>query len=486
MTSATNLRILIVDDNQAIHDDFRKILAPADGGPGTASDAALDDLEAALLDTAAPLVDAAAAPFELVSAYQGKEALGLVRDACEAGAPFALAFVDMRMPPGWDGLETIERVWQVDPALQVVICSAYSDHSWHELRARLGNRESLLILKKPFDTVEVVQFAHALTTKWTLARQVRAHVDELETTVAERTRELVEANLALAEQSRMRERMEAELRLSQKLEAVGQLAAGIAHEINTPIQYVADNLQFLRDATISLSEMASGMLQAAAAARCAATAPLIDQLTQLATAHELDYLSREIPHSLDSVRDGVSRIAKIVRAMKELAHPGPREATPVDLPRALQNALEVTAASYRYVADVETQFAPMPPVVCFGSDLNQVFLNLIVNAAHAIEDKHAGRGRLRVSAKVEGEDAVVAISDTGAGIPEANHDRIFDAFFTTKEVGRGTGQGLAISRSIVVDRHGGSLTFDSQVGVGTTFYVRIPLAGPRPARSVAA
>jgi two-component system NtrC family sensor kinase len=486
MTCATNLRILIVDDNQAIHDDFRKILAPVGGGPGGASDTALDDLEAALLDTQAPMLDATLTPFELVSAYQGKDALGLVSGACAASAPFALAFVDMRMPPGWDGLETIERLWQADPALQIVICSAYSDHSWHELRARLGNRESLLILKKPFDTVEVVQLAHALTTKWTLARQVRAHVDELETTVAERTRELVQANLALEEQSRARERMEAELRLSQKLEAVGQLAAGIAHEINTPIQYVADNLQFLRDATISLSEMASAMLATASAARTEATAPLIDQLAQLAAAHELDYLSREIPHSLDSVRDGVSRIAKIVRAMKELAHPGPREATPVDLPRALQNALEVTAASYRYVADVETQFAPMPPVVCFGSDLNQVFLNLIVNAAHAIEDKQAGRGRLRVSAKVEGDDAVVAISDTGAGIPEANHDRIFDAFFTTKEVGRGTGQGLAISRSIVVDRHGGSLTFDSQVGVGTTFYVRIPLAGPRPARSVAA
>jgi len=178
------------------------------------------------------------------------------------------------------------------------------------------------------------------------------------------------------------------------------------------------------------------------------------------------------------VHDGVTRIARIVRAMKELAHPGPREATAVDLPRALQNALDVTAAAYRYVADVETEFAAMPPVVCFGSDLNQVFLNLIVNAAHAIEDKHEGRGRLGVRTHVEGDHAVIAISDTGAGIPEANRDRIFDAFFTTKEVGRGTGQGLAISRSIVVDRHGGTLTFDSTPGVGTTFFVKIPLAGP--------
>jgi two-component system NtrC family sensor kinase len=473
--------MLVVDDNHAIHDDFHKIFAPPDATAGT-----LDDLEAALLDLPSASVPPPP-PFELVSAFQGREALDHVVAATRDGRPFALAFVDMRMPPGWDGLETIERIWQVDPDLQIVICSAYSDHSWSDLRARLGPRESLLILKKPFDTLEVVQCAHALTTKWELARRVRAHVDELEATVASRTQELVTANDALAEHLRVRERMETELRLSQKLEAVGQLAAGVAHEINTPVQYVADNLQFLRDGVLALSAMASEMVTAATAAHNEATAPLVDRLKALATAAELDYLSREIPVSLDSVHDGVARIAKIVRAMKELAHPGPREATAVDLSRALQNALDVTAATYRYVADVETEFATLPPVVCFGSDLNQVFLNLIVNAAHAMEDKQAGRGQLGIRTSLDGDHAMIAISDTGNGIPEANRERIFDAFFTTKEVGRGTGQGLAISRSIVVDRHGGTLTFDSKVGVGTTFYVRIPIAGPRPqSRSIAA
>jgi two-component system, NtrC family, sensor kinase len=481
MTPETSHRILIVDDNHAIHADFHKIFAPPDATSG-----ALDDLEAALLDLPAPSAPPAP-PFELVSAHQGREALDHVVASIADQRPFAVAFVDMRMPPGWDGLETIERIWEVDPDIQVVICSAYSDHSWSELRARLGARESLLILKKPFDTLEVAQCAHALTTKWTLARRVRAHVDELEATVASRTQQLVQANAALADHIRVRERMETELRLSQKLEAVGQLAAGVAHEINTPIQYVADNLQFLRDGMVALSTMASAMLAAAESSRTAATAQLVDQLATLANAAELDYLCREIPPSLDSVHDGVARIAKIVRAMKELAHPGPREATAIDLARALQNALEVTAATYRYVADVETEFAAMPPVVCFGSDLNQVFLNLIVNAAHAMEDKHAGRGRLGIRTSVDGDYAVIAISDTGSGIPDANRERVFDAFFTTKEVGRGTGQGLAISRSIVVDRHGGTLTFDSRLGTGTTFYVRVPIAGPRPqARSAAA
>jgi two-component system NtrC family sensor kinase len=477
----TSHRILIVDDNHAIHADFHKIFAPPDPANG-----ALDDLEAALLDRPVPTAPPVP-PFELVSAFQGREALDHVIASVAAERPFAVAFVDMRMPPGWDGLETIERLWKVDPDIQIVICSAYSDHSWSELRARLGARESLLILKKPFDTLEVAQCAHALTTKWSLARRVRAHVDELEATVASRTQQLVQANAALAEHIRVRERMETELRLSQKLEAVGQLAAGVAHEINTPIQYVADNLQFLREGMVALSTMASAMLSAAASARTAATSLLVDQLEALAASAELDYLSREIPPSLDSVRDGVSRIARIVRAMKELAHPGPREASAIDLARALQNALDVTAATYRYVADVELELAPMPPVVCFGSDLNQVFLNLIVNAAHAMEDKAAGRGRLGIRTSLDGDHAVIAISDTGSGIPEANRDRIFDAFFTTKEVGRGTGQGLAISRSIVVDRHGGTLTFDSKIGAGTTFYVRIPIAGPRPqTRSAAA
>jgi two-component system NtrC family sensor kinase len=481
MTSATNHRILVVDDNHAIHDDFHKIFAPRD-----ARASALDDLEAALLDTPAPATEPAPV-FELTSAFQGKEALDHVVAAIAEHRPFALAFVDMRMPPGWDGLETIERLWQVDPQLQIVICSAYSDHSWSELRARLGASESLLILKKPFDTLEVAQCAHALTTKWTLARRLRAHVDELEATVASRTQQLLAANAKLADQMKARERMETELRLSQKLEAVGQLAAGVAHEINTPIQYVADNLVFLRDSVLTLTTMATAMLGAAAAARAPATQALVDQLDGLARSAELDYLGTEIPGSLDSVTDGVNRIARIVRAMKELAHPGPREATAVDLPRALQNALDVTAAAYRFVADVETEFAAMPTVVCFGSDLNQVFLNLIVNAAHAMEDKRNGRGRLGIRTSLDGDHAVIAISDTGSGIPEADRDRIFDAFFTTKEVGRGTGQGLAISRSIVVERHGGTLTFESQVGVGTTFFIRIPIAGPRPqTRSIAA
>jgi len=477
MTASTEFRILVVDDNAAIHGDFQKILAPPDAG-----NAEVDDLEAALLGT--PLAATAArASFELVSAFQGREALDHVVAAAAAQRPFALAFVDMRMPPGWDGLETIERIWRVAPQLQIVICSAYSDHSWDDVRARLGVRESLLILKKPFDTIELVQCAHAMTRKWMLGEQLRAHVDALEATVASRTSELVQANAKLADEIRTRERVEVELRLSQKLEAVGQLAAGIAHEINTPIQYVGDNLQFLREGMVALSAMATEMI--AAATDEPATATLAARIAAIAADADVDYLIRELPGAFASIGDGIARIGKIVGAMKDLAHPGPREATHVDLARTLQNALEVTAATYRYVADVELDVPVMPHVVCYGSEIGQVFINLIVNAAHAMEAKHDGRGRLGVRSRIDGGDAVIEISDTGIGIPETIRHRIFDAFFTTKDVGRGTGQGLAISRSIVVDRHGGTLTCESTMGVGTTFRVRIPVAGPAPqARSI--
>jgi two-component system, NtrC family, sensor kinase len=472
MISETDTRILIVDDNPAIHDDFAKILCSQD-----ATADSLDDLEALLLETAtAPTLPMIT--FELVSATQGEDALREVIAGVAANRPFALAFVDMRMPPGWDGLETIEQIWRVDPHIQIVICSAYSDYSWSEVRARVGTSDSLLIIKKPFDSIEVAQSAHTLTTKWALARKLRAQIDNLETAVAARTVDLEQANAHLAEQMRQREHVETELRLAQKLESVGRLAAGIAHEINTPIQYVGDNLAFLRESMSELVGATGAMLAAAIACRSDATAPLIGRLVEIANSADLAYLEKEIPSSVASISVGVERITTIVRAMRELAHPGPREAAAMDLPRALHNALEVTASSYRLVADVETDFAATPPVICFGSELNQVFLNVIVNAAQAIEDRKGQRGTLGVSTRVDGDSVVIAISDTGIGIPEANRERVFDAFFTTKDVGRGTGQGLAISRSIVVDRHGGSLTFDSKLGLGTTFWIRVPIAGP--------
>jgi two-component system NtrC family sensor kinase len=438
MTRAPNRRVLIVDDNPAIHADFQKIL-------GASERSGLDDLESELFGEQLSVTGG----FDLAFAHQGREALGLVIAARAAEAPFALAFVDMRMPPGWDGLETIQRLRAIDPELQVVVCSAYSDHTWTDLQTSIGERDAWLVLKKPFEIIEIVQLAHALTAKWDLARDARLHVEQLEQRVRERTVELEATAYQLANEIRHRDKIEAELRLAQKLESVGQLAAGIAHEINTPLQYVGDNLEFVRCCFTSLVEA------------CSTNVPDIAQ---------------EVPEAMDLMAHGIRQMATIVGALKEFAHPGPREATASDLNQLLRNALIVGASSYRHVATVETELAAIPLVSCFPGELNQVFLNLIINAAQAMEGSAVGR--LTVKTRTDGTDVVVSIGDTGCGIPDAVRDRVFDAFFTTKAVGRGTGQGLAISRTIVVDRHGGSLTFDSKIGEGTMFHIRIPIERP--------
>jgi PAS domain S-box-containing protein len=276
-----------------------------------------------------------------------------------------------------------------------------------------------------------------------------------------------------------RKRAELELRHAQKLESVGRLAAGIAHEINTPIQFVGDNLRFLSK---SFSSFMGVVAQYRGA--CAASGAIPDDVRrELRAAEEeadLAYLETEVPRATDQALEGVGRVAKIVRAMKEFAHPDQPEKAPVDLNQALRSTLTVARNEIKYFADVETDMDDLPAVSCHAGDLNQVFLNLFVNAAHAIADvvKNTGeKGRIRVRTRREGDEAVIAISDTGAGIPEDIRTRIFDPFFTTKEIGRGTGQGLAIARAVVTQKHGGTLTFESEVGHGTTFTIRLPING---------
>ena len=276
-------------------------------------------------------------------------------------------------------------------------------------------------------------------------------------------------------------RLEAELGHARKLEAVGQLAAGIAHEINTPTQYVGDGVHFLRDAFEGYQRLVSQYQRAVEVLeKSGGSEALVAAIRDTEEEIDLAYLDANLPGSFDSCQDGVSRISTIVRAMKEFAHPDQREKAPADLGRALQTTLNIARNEYKYVADVTTEFNDLPPVLCHVGDLNQVFLNLIVNAAHAIGDvvgQGGTKGTIRITTLREGDLARIDIADTGSGIPEAIRHRIFDPFFTTKGVGKGSGQGLAIARDIVVIKHHGSLTFESQVGKGTTFTIRLPIDG---------
>jgi PAS domain S-box-containing protein len=278
-----------------------------------------------------------------------------------------------------------------------------------------------------------------------------------------------------------RKKLELELRQAQKLESVGRLAAGVAHEINTPVQFVNDNVHFLRDGINDFAQVLGkyrSLHDAVVTGGAAADAAL--DAKQAEHEADLDYLLENMPSAVDRSLEGLQRVATIVRSMKEFAHPDRKEMSSVDLNQAIQSTLVIAKNEYKYVAVVDTEFDELPRVTCHVGDVNQVILNIIVNAAHAIGDVVAGsgdRGRITVRTRHDGEWVEIRIGDTGGGIAEAVRDRIFDPFFTTKDVGKGTGQGLAISRSVITEKHGGTLTFETELGVGTTFIVRLPIDG---------
>jgi PAS domain S-box-containing protein len=290
-----------------------------------------------------------------------------------------------------------------------------------------------------------------------------------------------------------RKLLQGQLLQAQKLESVGQLAAGIAHEINTPTQYIGDNVRFLKDAFQDLKSLLSDYEHALLAANNGMLSKEANrELAAAVKRADPGYLMEEIPKAIDQTLEGVTRVAKIVGAMKEFSHPGSKEKSPLDLNHAIENAITVARNEWKYVADMETEFDPsLPPVLCLPGEFNQVILNLIVNAAHAIGDvvKQGGPGKGKI--KVQTSNCIawaeIRIQDTGSGIPKEVQSRIFDPFFTTKEVGKGTGQGLAIARSVIVDKHGGSIRFETEQGKGTTFIVRLPYDGkPLATKAVAA
>lgn len=569
-----NRRILVIDDNPAIHSDFEKILVTNDSSADLASAA-----DAFFGETTARHNRVSV---ELQFASQGEDGYEMVRQAVADGHPFAMAFVDMRMPPGWDGLRTISEIWKVDPDIQVVICSAYSDHSWSHITETLGESDRLLILKKPFDNAEVLQLSSALIEKRHLTIQARARTKELEALVNERTAHLQESredserlinsidsiligldkngivsrwnapsetvfglshaevmgkrfvdlpiqwidssvttkligshssriettitvsagirkilglssypvfhnecpdgSLILGADLTAHRSLESQLLQAQKLESVGQLAAGVAHEINTPMQYLGDNLDYLEKKVQNLSPAIDGLEQLTKPDLPEETrAQLLTELIETAQKLKLKKFIQQLEEAISDSRDGVQHVSTIVRAMKEFAHPGQDEMTPVDINRALESTIAVSTNEWKYVAKVETRFDETAPcVMAMAVELNQVFLNILVNAAHTIDDfnrKHGvAQGIISVSSKQLANCVEVTISDTGTGIPDSVKQRIFDPFFTTKDVGKGTGQGLSIAHSVIVKKHGGRLWCESPDGCGTTFFIQIPLA----------
>jgi signal transduction histidine kinase len=276
--------------------------------------------------------------------------------------------------------------------------------------------------------------------------------------------------------------LESQLIQAQKMEAIGELASGIAHEINTPTQYIGDNIRFFQESygnICALLDRYESLVQALR--RKDPPKDHLAAIERMIKEIDLEYLKEEVPTAIQQSLEGNSRVAEIVRAMKEFAHPGLEEKVGFDINHAIQNTIAVARNEWKYVADVQLDLDPnLPEVPCLPGSFNQVVLNIVVNAAHAIADVvdggAKGKGTIAISTRVADGWAEIRIADTGTGIPESIRKKIFDPFFTTKRAGKGTGQGLALVHSVIVEKHSGTVDVESEVSKGSTFIIRLPMA----------
>ncbi len=272
-------------------------------------------------------------------------------------------------------------------------------------------------------------------------------------------------------------KQETQIRHLQKMESIGTLAAGIAHEINTPSQFVSDNLSFLRDSFGEIKPILAALKDLEGFSNG------FEEFNKLIENTDIEYLQEEIPLAIDQSIDGVKRIASIVGAMRDFAHTGPKDKVSADIHKIIETSITLSKNAWKYIAEIETNFEEnLPSIICQPNDLNQVIVNMIVNSSHAMEDKFKDvenmKGKIEIQTTLSDNNIVILIKDNGAGMPEKVIKRIFDPFYTTKDVGKGTGQGLAIAYDIIVTKHGGDIEVSSEEGVGTEFVIKLPLEPP--------
>ena len=425
-------RILVVDDNPNIHKDFQTILLEEQ--ESTSLDALRDEVFGNTKSESQPK-----SVFELDFASQGKEGLEKVRQASSENRPYEMAFVDMRMPPGWDGLKTIEEIWQVDPKVQVVICTAYSDYSWGDISVRLGKSENLLILKKPFDSAEVAQLAVALTEKWNLARQAELKAEQLEQMVKERTDQLTEANNQL--KLEIAEKEKAELRLTELLKKVDNIntelkdfASIVSHDLKAPLRGIKTVANWiLEDCRDKFDEQ---------------------------TKEQMNLLLSRVERMYNLI-DGVLQYSKVGRVEEGQVR--------VDLERFLPEVVNMLVPPDNIEVVIEGK---LPVIQCWETHIMELFQNLVSNAIKYMDKP---QGKIRIGCVEENGFWKFSVADNGPGIEEKHFERIFKMFqvLSVKEEFEGTGVGLTVAKKIV-ELYGGKIWLESKLGEGSTFFFTLP------------
>ena len=383
--------------------------------------------------------------------------------------------VDTRLP---DRFPEIDEVWLAQKVRCVFLLKSYAFSSWRERpylfrlelhRPLFGEPE---IMRQDVTFIPVCGSSSHEVEYVAIVLTNAQEAFHYQTALAASVSELQSAYEALRTEVATREAMESELRRVHHLDALGRLAGGIAHEINTPLQFTSDGVSFV-------DESLRGLL---GAGEKYAHAPSPANAISKSEQEDLDYFKEATPRAMETIRQGLERVTKIVQSMKDFAREESAAKTDVDINAAIENAIAVAHSAFAERADLSTDLRPLPLVRCDAGSFKLTMLNLIVNAAHAIEDgggQPGTRGAIRVTSRRDGDTVEIAVSDDGCGIPTAVRAKIFDPFFTTKDVGRGSGQGLALAYSTIVKQHGGQLTFETEVGKGTTFIVRLPIAGDR-------
>jgi len=481
-----NKRILIIDDDESIRETYRSILLPEVEPDSLSMGRALFDIPLEDVDsfTDTPLstgepshkkdfsqtadFDAEGLDgYELTLAGQGEHGVALVETALQEKTPFAVAFIDMKMP-GLNGAETAGKIWAIDSRLKIVIVTAYSEFSPEDIIAVTG-RGDLFYLRKPFNHEEILQFARALTNTWNLEQKMIVLQNELE-----------QANLGLAKKVQKQATMIVQ---AEKMASIGILAAGVAHEINNPLAYVRSNLSIGKTSftqIVARLEKYGALERYLASSSSSDSDQTIQQLLQELAADKnesgINFILDDLDDLFDESLDGVDRIRDIVRDLKTFSRVDESEYKSFNLNDALDSTLKILKGEIKHKTTVTKNYGNIPRIQCYPQKISQVLMNLLLNAAQAIEDNGTIELTTRsIQAGRRDSDRFVEIivSDTGCGIPEGNLKKMFDPFFTTKPVGTGTGLGLSIVYEIIKS-HGGSIEVNSDEGQGSQFSILFP------------